>query len=84
VVPDLCHGGLTLTQSLPRVRFTVRRMMVATAIVSAIPATIWTVWRVNVEVYWAWRDWRAYADWSSDKNPNRPPTWPKPSLEERR
>lgn len=36
MVPDLCHRGLTLTQSLPRVRFMMRRMVAAVAVVSVI------------------------------------------------
>jgi hypothetical protein len=56
---------------LPRLRFTMRRMMIAVAIVALIlPSAIW-FWK-------GCQNLSAYLEWAGNTIPTRPPTWHAP------
>jgi hypothetical protein len=56
---------------LPRVRFTVRRMMIAVAVAALTMTSCIYIYRI-------YGNWRAYAEWAADTSPNRPFRWPVP------
>jgi hypothetical protein len=60
---------------LPRVRFTIRRLMVVVAIVALILTSSIYAYRC---IYPYYRNWMAYSEWSGDTSPNRPSSWPVP------